>query len=58
MIVTLFEESLHMKLSTPIDLLYLGGSIALIGLALYLTHAAESGGKAHDDDHAEDEAKH
>jgi uncharacterized membrane protein YqhA len=47
MIVTLFEESLHMKLNSPIDLLYLGGSIALIGLALYLTHAAESGGKSH-----------
>lgn len=59
MIVTLFEESLHMKLSAPIDLLYLGGSIALIGLALYLTHAAESGGKGHDEgDHAEEEAKH
>ena len=55
MIVTLFEESLHMKLSAPIDLLYLAGSIALIGLALYLTHAAESGGKGHaghdDNDH-------
>jgi uncharacterized membrane protein YqhA len=49
MIVTLFEESLHMKLSAPIDLLYLGGSIALVGLALYLTHAAESGGKSHED---------
>lgn len=60
MIVTLFEESLHMKLTSPIDLLYLGGSIALIGLALYLTHAAEAGGKGHggnDDEHAE-EAKH
>ena len=59
MIVTLFEESLHMKLTAPIDLLYLGGSIALIGLALYLTHAAESGGKGHavESEHAED-AKH
>lgn len=47
MIVTLFEESLHMKLTAPIDLLYLGGSIALIGLALYLSHAAEAGGKGH-----------
>lgn len=56
MIVTLFEESLNMKLTAPIDLLYLGGSIALIGLALYLTHAAESGGKGHateDNEHAE-----
>ena len=64
MIVTLFEESLNMKLSAPIDLLYLGGSIALIGLALYLSHAADAGGKGHDGDddedgdHAEKEAKH
>jgi len=61
MIVTLFEESLHMKLSAPIDLLYLGGSIALIGLALYLTHAAESGGKGHgedDEEHKEEKAGH
>ena len=59
MIVTLFEESLHMKLSAPIDLLYLGGSIALIGLALYLTHAAESGGKSNaDDSEHKEEGKH
>lgn len=45
MIVTLFEEALNMKMSTPIDLLYLGGSIALIALALYLTHVAEHGSK-------------
>lgn len=41
MIVTLFEEALNMKLSTPLDLVYLGASIALIALALYLTHASE-----------------
>jgi uncharacterized membrane protein YqhA len=60
MIVTLFEESLHMKMSQPIDLLYLGGSIALIGLALYLSHAAESGGKGHGDngENAEKKATH
>jgi uncharacterized membrane protein YqhA len=58
MIVTLFEESLHMKLTAPIDLLYLGGSIALIGLALYLSHAAESGGKAHTESEEHVEAKH
>lgn len=45
LIVTLFEEALNMKLSAPIDLLYLGASIALIALALYLTHAAEHGAK-------------
>ncbi|CAG0124076.1 hypothetical protein RHDC2_00315 [Rhodocyclaceae bacterium] len=43
LIVTLFEHALNMKLDEPIDLLYLGGSIALIALALYLTHAAEHG---------------
>ncbi len=41
LIVTLFEEAMNMKLSTPLDLVYLGGSIALISLALYLTHASE-----------------
>lgn len=43
MIVTLFEEALNMKMDSPIDLLYLGGAIALVGLALYLTHASEHG---------------
>ena len=43
LIVTLFEEALNMKLSTPLDLVYLGASIALISLALYLTHASEHG---------------
>ena len=45
LIVTLFEEALNMKISTPLDLLYLGGAIALIGAALFLTHKAESHGK-------------
>jgi uncharacterized membrane protein YqhA len=44
LIVTLFEEALNMHLSTPLDLVYLGASIALIAVALYLTHAAEHGG--------------
>jgi len=41
LIVTLFEEALNMQLSTPLDLVYLGASIALIALALYFSHAAE-----------------
>ncbi len=57
MIVTLFEEALNMKLTSPIDLLYMGGSIALIALALYLTHASEHGSVEHaDDEHEEEEA--
>jgi hypothetical protein len=31
-----------MKISQPVDLLYLGAAIAMVGLALYLTHASES----------------
>ena len=42
LIVTLFDHALNMKIDTPLDLLYLGGGIALIGLALYLTHASEA----------------
>ncbi len=53
MIVTLFENALNMHLSTPLDLVYLGASIALISLALYLTHASEHG----TDDDTEAEGK-
>ncbi len=41
LIVTLFEDAMNMSISTPLDLLYLGGAIALIGAALFLTHKAE-----------------
>jgi uncharacterized membrane protein YqhA len=41
LIVTLFQEAIHMKLTTPLDLVYLGASITLIALALYFSHAAE-----------------
>ena len=44
LIVTLFEHGLKLEVKTTLDLLYLGASIALIGLALYFTHAAESHG--------------
>jgi uncharacterized membrane protein YqhA len=41
MIVTLFQEALNMKMSSPIDLIYLGGAIACVALALYLTHSSD-----------------
>lgn len=41
MIVTLFEHALKMPMTNPSDLLYFGGSIALIGLALFLMHKGE-----------------
>jgi len=45
LIITLFEAALKMKMHTPLDLLYLGGAIALIGAALFLTSKAEAHGK-------------
>jgi len=41
MIVTIFEMALKLKVGGALDLLYLAGAVALIGLALYLTHAAD-----------------
>lgn len=55
LIVTLFEQALNMKIDTPIDLMYLGGAIALIGLALYLTHASEQRG--HNDETADEDVR-
>lgn len=41
LIVKLFEHAVKIPLTSVLDLLYLGGSIALVGLALYLSHASE-----------------
>ena len=41
LVVTLFENALTLKIEKALDLLYLGAGIALVGLALYLTHASE-----------------
>ena len=52
LVVNFFERSLDMTFDTPIDILSFAGGIALIGLALYLSHAAEhghAGRKGHDD---------
>jgi uncharacterized membrane protein YqhA len=56
MIVTLFEEAINMHISQPIDLIYMGGSIALIALALYWSHAADS--KHAGDDHEVTDNEH
>ena len=42
LIVKFFEHALTMPFNTPLDLLAFAGGIALIGLALYLSHAGES----------------
>jgi uncharacterized membrane protein YqhA len=54
LIVTLFEQALKLKIDSPLDLLYLGGSIALVGLALYLTHASEAHGAGKGERHGEE----
>lgn len=38
LIVRFFENAIHMRFDNALDLLYLAGGIALIGLALYLSH--------------------
>lgn len=43
LIVNFFQFAIQLEVTTPLDLLAFGGGIALIGLALYLTHA-----KSHD----------
>lgn len=42
LIVKLFEHAVRMKMANVLDLLYLGGAIALVGVALYLTHGKDS----------------
>lgn len=41
LIVKLFEHAVKMTIDSVLDLLYLGGAISLVGLALYLTHASD-----------------
>ena len=41
LIVNFFEQVLKMQFETSQSLIYLSGGIALIGLALYLTHQSE-----------------
>ena len=41
LIVKFFEHAIAMKFKEPLDLVYLSAGIALIGLAIYLSHAAE-----------------
>ncbi len=41
LIVEFFEQTLGMDFKGPLDLLYLASGIALVGVALYLTHSEE-----------------
>ncbi len=44
LVVRYFEFALGMDFTTPMDLLQFAGGIALLGLALYLSHMADKGG--------------
>lgn len=46
LIVKYFEHAVSMSFHNPMDLLQLAGGIALIGLALYLTHESSGHGAA------------
>lgn len=43
LVVRYFEYALQMDFVTPLDLLKFAGGIALLGLALYLSHMADKG---------------
>lgn len=43
LVVRYFEYALGMDFSSPLDLLQFAGGIALLGLALYLSHLADKG---------------
>jgi uncharacterized membrane protein YqhA len=45
LVVRYFEYALGMTFLTPMDLLQFAGGIALLGLALYLSHLADSKGR-------------
>ncbi len=42
LVVKFFQQALRMKFTTPVDLLAFGGGMALVGLALYLSHQRPS----------------
>jgi len=50
LIVKFFEHALVMKFHTPLDMLEFAGGIALVGLALYLSHAGDHS-SSHDKTH-------
>ena len=45
LIVETFKDGFQIKAESPLDVLYVAASIALVGLALYLTHSSGSENK-------------
>jgi uncharacterized membrane protein YqhA len=42
LIVETFKDGFQIKAESPLEVLYVAASIALVGLALYLTHSSGS----------------
>jgi hypothetical protein len=57
-VVEIFKDAFEIKAESPLDLLYVAATIALIGLALYLTRGSESEKKAVPIPHDESQDSH
>jgi uncharacterized membrane protein YqhA len=53
LIVEIFKDAFEIKATSPLDLLYVAATIALVGLALYLTRSSGSERKAEPTPHNE-----
>ena len=58
LVVEIFKDAFDVKAESPLDLLYVAATIALIGLALYLTRGSESEKKAASTPHDESQENH
>lgn len=58
LIVKFFEHAIGLTFDSPEALLYLAGGIALLGLALYLSHAAEHKAGVHNEETFRPEGGH
>jgi uncharacterized membrane protein YqhA len=58
LIVTLFDQTLRIRIVEPLQLVYVAAAIALIGLALYLAHAADGPAHAAHERRSRDGADH
>ena len=58
LVVEIFKDAFEIKAESPLDLLYVAATIALIGLALYLTRGSESEKKPEPTPHDESQDSH
>ena len=58
LVVEIFKDAFEIKAESPLDLLYVAATIALIGLALYLTRGSESEKKPEPTPHDKSQDSH